>query len=488
MNAIQRSLIILCIFLTACMSVNTKNIMENKSLADTKKHSTTGQAYEQVPTSIKFAQFNVSFAHDGDPSEHFEQWIEFMQLTPSEQQSLITKWQSDDTDENTHKLAERVIQIRNIAAIIQAVRPDVLLLNEFNNDGEGKNYAALEGFQNNYLAHAQSLNSVDGGELQQAIDYPFVQNYATNTGLSSGIDLNNNGFSKNDPNDAYGFGFYHGHYAFALMSKYEIDTKNTRTFQTFKRKDLPEAVLPTINVCNGERALPKGMECGDNWFNETQWQNLRLSSKNHVDAPIIIPTASGNKFIHALLSHPTPPAFDSFADNNKYRNSEENAFWLYYINGANPDFDTTFIYDDNGKTGGLMDQSFVIMGDLNADAQFRTGLDPRFNGIKRLMENDLVNQSVAQATGTFAPTSSGGEAAPIRRPHPVPATRTSTFGARADYSVPSADLQVIDSGVYWRAENEAGHLLFTDKRVGERGTDKEISSDHRLVWVSIDLQ
>ena len=43
--------------------------------------------------------------------------------------------------------AEKVIQIRNVAAIIQNNRPDVLLMAEYNNDGVGENKTALEGFQ-----------------------------------------------------------------------------------------------------------------------------------------------------------------------------------------------------------------------------------------------------------------------------------------------------------------------------------------------------
>jgi len=469
------------IFIAACTGHFNQPANKANSVASNQ------HLFNTAPSSVTFAQFNVSFAHDSDPTENYAQWIGYMTLSRQQQDDLIQAWRTQSVTKSDKKLAERVIQIRNVAAIIQSVRPDVLLLNEFNNDGEGNDYAALAGFQTNYLGHAQSANSIDGGNLLAPIFYPFMQNYATNTGLSSELDLNHNGHSVDDPNDAYGFGFYHGHYAFALLSKYEIDTKNTRTFQTFKRKDLPEAVMPVVNVCDGNRELPEGLKCGDNWFSEDVWNNLRLSSKNHVDAPIIIPTKLGNKVIHALMSHPTPPAFDSFSDNNKYRNSEENAFWLHYISAVGKDSEYTgsFIYDDQGSTGGFRGNSFVIMGDLNADAQLRSGKNPKFDGIKRLMANTRVNQLVAQANGQFAPISKGGEQHSKARAHPFPATRSSTFGVRSDYSVPSANLDVIASGVFWRANNESGRLLFNDERIGKRGSDKEISSDHRLVWVSV---
>ena len=431
---------------------------------------------------VKFAAFNVSFAHDGDPTEHFEQWVDFMN-TPIEQQNLlIAQWRDGSVNDEEKRLAERIIQIRNIAAIIQMVRPDVLLLNEFNNDGKGEDYRALTGFQNNYLSVSQSLNSVDGRDMLHPIEYPFVANYATNTGLPSGLDLANNGYSETDPNDAYGFGFYHGHYAFALLSKFEIDRDKTRTFQYFKRKDLPGVVMPTVNVCDGSRAIPDGLSCGDNWFTDEEWQQVRLSSKNHVDAPIHIKTPSGTRTIHAFLAHPTPPGFDTVTDNNKYRNSAENLFWLHYIEKY------AGIKDDKGITGGFNGDSFVLMGDLNADTVWGRTMDPRFNGIQQLLSHPRINQEVVNIDGRFMPRSTGGTTEPNRRDHPHPSIRTATFGSKADYSVPSSDLKAIDSGVFWPAEEESGRLLMNDPRIGKRGTDKEVSSDHRLVWVTIELQ
>lgn len=444
-----------------------------------------------APSEVTFASFNVSFAHDGDPSENFEQWVVFMSLSVARQEELLTSWRTGNLQETELKLAERIIQIRNIAAIIQKQRPDVLLLTEFNNDGVAENNDALIGFQTNYLAHPQSMNSVDGGDLLEPITYPFVQNYPTNTGLFSGHDLANNGTAAaTDPDDAQGFGFYHGHYAFALMSKYEIDATNTRTFQTFKRSDFPGAGNPIVSPIFEAQTCPEiesnfGVKCGDPWFTDEEWQELRLSSKNHVDAPILIPTDNGTKTINVLLSHPTPSGFDKASDNNKYRNSQEIEFWLRYIEGAD------YIYDDNGKHGGFTGKSFVIMGDLNADALVGTGAEAKYHGIRLLMNNKRVNHSVSQVTGKFAPISQGAAEAPNPASswsgtHPYPAIRSAIFGSRVDYAVPSADLNVIDAGTYWQPAGAEGRLLFNDARVGY-GDSKSISSDHRYVWSTIKL-
>ncbi|MCV5389083.1 hypothetical protein OFC62_30645, partial [Escherichia coli] len=89
--------------------------------------------------------------------------------------------------------AEKVIQIRNVAAIIQKNRPDVLMMAEYNNDGTGEDKAALEGFQKNYLSVAQSLDGAGGEANLEPIEYPYAESYSTNTGLLSDFDLDNNG-------------------------------------------------------------------------------------------------------------------------------------------------------------------------------------------------------------------------------------------------------------------------------------------------------
>jgi hypothetical protein len=87
----------------------------------------------------------------------------------------------------------------------------------------------------------------------KAISYPVLQNFATNTGLMSGHDLNLDGKVNNGPDDAWGFGNYHGQYAFAVMSQYPIDTKQIRTFQKFKWKDMPGEVNPSSTTATMPR-------------------------------------------------------------------------------------------------------------------------------------------------------------------------------------------------------------------------------------------
>jgi 3-phytase len=71
-------------------------------------------------------------------------------------------------------------QARTIAEIIQRTRPDVLLINEFDFDVE-----AARLFQDNYLSIGQN------GASPIVYAHRFIA--ASNTGVASGFDLNNDG-------------------------------------------------------------------------------------------------------------------------------------------------------------------------------------------------------------------------------------------------------------------------------------------------------
>jgi hypothetical protein len=420
------------------------------------------------PQDVKIATYNLSF----DRST-FEDLVEEMQVEPVKQTELVTAYLDGTIADEDKTMAEKVIQIRNVAAIIQKNRPDVLMMAEFNNDGTGEDKVALEGFQKNYLSIAQSLEGAGGDANLEPIEYPYAESYSTNTGLNSGLDLDNNGTAGQLPGDAWGFGFYHGQYAFALMSKYKIDTENTRTFQEFKWKDMEGAQIPTITICDGSQTIPDGMECGDDWYTTDEWDVVRLSSKNHVDAPIIIPTEKGDEVIHLLMSHPTPPVFDP--GKNKVQNGAEVEFWHHYVQGKE------YFYDDAGNKGGLAEGAkFVMMGDQNLDPLDGDG----FSDIMQAFHNDpLVNQDVMN--GELYPTSFGAaeHAVDKNSTHPIPNRITSTFGLGVDYAMPSANLNVVDSGVYWAASYEEGRKLFNDARIGKYGNGKDVSSDHRMIWI-----
>jgi hypothetical protein len=109
-------------------------------------------------------------------------------------------------------------QLRNVAEIIQRVRPDVLLINEFDFVPDQR---AARLFQRNYLSVAQND--------ARAILYPYRFVAPSNTGIASGKDFDNNGQVVTQPgsglygNDSYGFGEFPGKFGMAVYSRHPID-------------------------------------------------------------------------------------------------------------------------------------------------------------------------------------------------------------------------------------------------------------------------
>ena len=419
---------------------------------------------------VRFATFNLSFDRTAAGMLTGE-----LALTRTEQDALLTRLAEGSLSGATETKAKNVQQIRNVAEIIQRTRPDVFLLNEFDNDGKGESTADLKAFNDNYLAHAQHAEVT-------AISYPVMQNFATNTGLMSGYDLNLDGNINNGPDDAWGFGNYHGQYAFAVMSQYPIDTKQIRTFQHFKWKDMPGEQNPIIDDCNNPKVkIPASRQCGDAWYSDAAWQQYPLSSKNHADVPVRIKTEKGEEVIHFLISHPTPPIFANAARHTVKHNRAEIAFWNDYVKGLN------YMTDDKGSKGGLAKNAkFVIAGDLNADPQ--TG-DGDLTAIQALLDNALMNQAITN--GILIPVSEGGPECVSKgadckrnldRPNPERITNSSVL--QLDHVIPSANLNAVKSGVFWPASFEAGYHLVYDAKLG---IAKGVSSDHRMVWVDIKL-
>ena len=327
----------------------------------------------------------------------------------------------------------------------------MLLINEFDFDENGE---AAELFQDNYLSVSQN-----GAE---PIEYGYYFVAPSNTGIPSGFDLNNNG-SVGGPDDAFGFGFFPGQFGMAVYSRYPIDYDNIRTFQLFLWKDMPGAMLPDD---------PNTPAPAD-WYSPEELDVFRLSSKSHWDIPIQI----GNKVVHFLVSHPTPPVFDGPEDRNGTRNFDEIRFWADYIS---PGQRSCYIYDDEGQYGGLKPATmFVIAGDQNSDPLDGDSIP---GSIQQLIEHPLVNTKVT-------PTSPGGPqqaalqggANTTHRSDPAFDTAdfadTAPGNLRADYVLPRKNLQIVDAAVFWP--------LNTDPLFRLVGVFPFPSSDHRLVWVDV---
>lgn len=344
-------------------------------------------------------------------------------------------------------------QAQTIAEIIQHTRPAVLLINEFDYDDQGGMYDSLSAalFQENYLGISQN-----GAE---PIHYPYRFVAPSNTGIPSGYDLNNDG-SVGGPDDAFGFGFFPGQYGMAVYSMYPIEYEDVRTFQYFLWKDMPGALLPEN---------PDGTA----WYSDEELDVFRLSSKSHWDIPINI----GGLTVHFLTSHPTPPVFDGPEDRNGTRNYDEIRFWAdYVLPGAG-----SYIYDDQGRQGGLSSGLFVIAGDQNSDPYDGDSIP---GAIQQLLDNPTVNFKKTPASlGAVEQSALQGG---INDTHiSDPAYDTADFSdtapgnLRADYVLPSRAIRILDSGVFWPTSDDPLFRLV--------GTFPFPSSDHRLVWIDVSL-
>jgi hypothetical protein len=344
-------------------------------------------------------------------------------------------------------------QASAVAEVIQRVRPDVLLVNEFDFDPAAP--STLDLFQTNYL----SVPHNGAG----AIDYPFRFFAPSNTGVPSGHDLNNNGV-VGGPDDALGFGFFPGQFGMAVYSRYPIDLLGIRTFQEFLWKDMPGAKLPD----DPDTAAPA------DWYSPDELAIFRLSSKSHWDLPIAI----GGKTVHFLVSHPTPPVFDGPEDRNGTRNFDEIRFWADYITpGAGG-----YIYDDAGGTGGLQPGSlFVIAGDQNSDPLDGDSIP---GSIQQLIEHPLVNAKVTPESDG-APEAALLQDAANDTHRGDPRFDTADFAdtapgnLRADYVLPRKNLQIEGAGVFWPVQSDPLFRL--------TGVFPFPTSDHRLVWVDLSV-
>jgi 3-phytase len=352
-------------------------------------------------------------------------------------------------------------QARQIAEILQRVRPDVVLVNEFDYDAGGE---AARRFHDRYLAVAQNG--------QAPLSYPFYYAPPVNTGVPANVtpdsrfDFDNDGRAVASPgaagdrataraygNDCFGYGEFPGQYGFVVYSRFPIRAEQVRTFQRFTWRDMPGALIPP------------------GWYSDEELGVFRLSSKTHADVPIEL--APGRVW-HLLASHPTPPTFDGPEDRNGRRNHDEIRLWADYLNGAD------YLKDDAGRRGGLPDSArFVIVGDLNADP---VDGDSHARAIEQLLGHPRISAS-------FRPASVGGveqarlQAGANGQQRGDPAHDTADFNdrppngpgnLRVDYVLPSRrGWSVRGGGVFWPAANDAS-------------ADLVKASDHRLVFLDLE--
>jgi endonuclease/exonuclease/phosphatase family protein len=402
-------------------------------------------AAQGQPDPVRFATFNASLnrANPGD--------------------ALSDLLEPYDAAEPNPALERRRFQAANVAETIQRIRPEVLLINEF--DFEPNNALAIA-FQTNYLSVSHN------GSTPIVYDHVYVA--ASNTGIPSGMDFSNDGV-VGGPNDAFGFGFFPGQFGLAVFSQHPINVSEIRTFQNFLWKDMPGALLPD----DPATAAPA------DWYSPAELDIFRLSSKSHWDVPINI----GGTTVHFLVSHPTPPVFDdppffpAGVDFNGRRNFDEIRLWADYVTpGAGG-----YIYDDADTFGGLKPgEKFVIAGDQNSDPLDGDSIP---GSIQQLLDNPRINTTVtpespgAEQQGNLQAGANLNHESPHRF-DTADFADSAPGNLRADYVLPSRNLRIVGSGVFWPLNTDS---LFRLVGVFSGSTffGGFPSSDHRSVWVDV---
>lgn len=346
------------------------------------------------------------------------------------------------------RLAAGDTRAAKIAAVLQQVRPDIVLLNEFDYDPTGR---AADLFQRDYLEQPQA----GGGDV---LHYPYRYLAPVNTGVPSGLDLDNNGSvggtGRDRGNDAWGYGLHPGQYGMLLLSRFPIDAGTARTFQLLRWNAMPGARRP-VDPATGKP-----------YHSDAVWSQLRLSSKSHWDVPVQTPLGT----VHILASHPTPPTFDGPENRNGLRNHDEIRLWREYITPGN----ASWLCDDAGTCGGLAaDARFAILGDLNNDPADGDG---EHEAIVELLEHPRVlRHATPRSEGAIAAAIAAGGANLAHRnahAHDTASLNPRVGNLRLDYALPSVGFTLVESGVFWPPPDAAGASLVE-------------ASDHRLVWVDV---
>lgn len=322
-------------------------------------------------------------------------------------------------------------QVDAAVAIIRAVRPDVLLLNEV--DAVGPATA---------LFAARLADPSTSSSLGRPISYPHTLTPASNTGIDSGFDLDRDG-ALGGPGDAWGFGRYPGQYGMAVLSRFPLGE-----VRSFRR--LPWARLPAALIPDGRQGRPP-------WYDPATAELQPLSSKNHLVVEISLPE---DQRLVLVGSHPTPPVFDGPEDRNGRRNYDEIRLLAAMLGAEGA---PSWLVDDDGQVGPIPEDAHVIVaGDLNADP-VRDEAPYGRTAISQLLELPRLCD----------PHPRGPGGADFDRPYSGdPTERTSSWG-RLDYVLPSCGLETLDSGVF--APSAADPFAPTVGR----------ASDHRLVWIRV---
>ena len=291
-------------------------------------------------------------------------------------------------------LGQEDAQIAAIAAILDEVSPDILLLTDFDFDAK---HAALTAFSD-----------------QLAAPYPYGFSARPNGGVQTGLDVDGDG-RTGDAHDALGYGRFLGDGGMAILSRYPIEELGVTDLTGLLWRDVPNATLPMLT--------------GAPFPSEDVHQVLPVSSASHW----IVPIAVGNETLNLLAYSATAPVFDGPEDFNGLRNRDELRIWESVLDGQLGD----------------VPENPILIGNVNAEPFDGEGLRDGITGV--LLRPDLQDPQPKSAGGAAA-------ANPDHRGDPALDTADwnddGPGNLRVSYILPSANLIVAGAGVFWPAPDQ----------------------------------
>ena len=337
--------------------------------------------------------------------------------------------------------------------MLQRVRPDVVLLNEFD---YVENYRAVD------LFREQLPRAVPAGRPPDP--YPYAFTAPSNTGIPTGFDLDRNG-TVGGGNDAFGFGEFPGQYGMVVLSRYPIDPTGSGPSRLFRWADMPGALLPDDPATAAPPTGTPPRSSRSSGCPASRTGTSRCGRSQDGARPRLAPDSADVRRSRGPQRHPQP---------------REIRFWADYVTpGAG-----RYIYDDEGRRGGLRPGSrFVIMGDQNADPLDGDSVDEAIN---QLLDSRWIPDPKPTSAGAVEAARLQGGANLTHRGNP--AYDTADFNDNPAPGQPAGRLRPAvalgpegeDSGVFWPVRSDPLSRL--------TGEFPFPTSDHRLVWVDLRIR
>lgn len=271
----------------------------------------------------------------------------------------------------------------------------------------------------------RALSALRDTIARSGVLYPHLFAQPPNSGVPTGIDLDGDG-RLNEPEDAHSYGWFAGEGGQAILSRFPIVKDAAQDFRHVLWSEVPGPLWPAEPM-HGQDIQ-------------------RLSKSGHWIVPVKIDGAP----LNVMTFHATTPVFDGPEDRNGRRNHDEILFWRHLLDGV---------------LGPVPTAPFVIAGNANLDPMDGEG---RKSAIRSLLRDSRLQDPEPRASGASDTDQHRGD----------PALDTVAWAGpgnlRVSYVLPSADLTVVASGIYWPREGDAAEVSQTASR-------------HRLVWVDIAL-